>query len=70
MDDLQAVTRALADSDKSFELIVGANVASVFGSFVSARFERDSSGSWSLVRAVYDRRPETLTGLIDRIMGT
>ena len=69
LNDLQAVTHALVDNDKSFELVVGTNVASVFGSFVSARFERNSSGSWSLVRAVYDGRPVNLTGLIDNIEG-
>lgn len=69
VNDLQAVTHALVNNDKNFQLVVGTNVASVFGSFVSARFERDSSGSWSLVRAVYDSRPVNLAGLIDRIMG-
>ena len=70
MNDLQAVTHALVDNDKSFELVVGTNVASVFGSFVSARFERDSSGSRRLVRAVYDGRLVNLTELLDNIKGT
>lgn len=69
MDDLQAVTHALVDNDKSFEVAIDTRTASVFGGFVSARFERNSSGSWSLVRASYDRRPVTLTDLLDKIKG-
>ena len=70
MDDLQAVTRALVDNKKEHHvLFFGDDIATVFGSFVNTRFERNSSGSWDLTGAIYDRRPETITGLLDSIRG-
>ena len=71
MDDLQAVTRALVDNKQDHRVVFGTyhhpHDALVYGSFVSARFERNSSGSWDLAGAIYNRRPETITGLLASI---
>ena len=71
MNDLQAVTHALVDNKQEHRVVFGTHHhphdALVYGSFVSARFEPNSSGSWSLVRALYDGRPVDLTGLLASI---
>ena len=71
MDDLQAVTRALVDNKQDHRVLFGTYHhppdALVYGSFVNARFICNRSGSWDLVHALYDRRPETITGLLNSI---
>ena len=70
MDDLQAVTRALVDNGpKTFTLAHerGTDVCRVYAGLLLATFRRDESGIWHLDESWWDRRPETITGLLASI---
>ena len=68
MDDLQAVTRALVDNGpKSFTLTHDSDTCRIYGGWLRATFRRDESGVWHLDESWWDRRPETITGLLASI---
>lgn len=69
MDDLQAVTRALVDGPKSFTLThdTTTDVCRIYAGWLRATFRRDESGVWHLDESWWDRRPETITGLLNSI---
>ena len=68
MDDLQAVTRALVDNGpETFTLTHDSDtdVCHIYAGWLRATFRRDESGIWHL--SWWDRRPETITGLLNSI---
>lgn len=70
MDDLQAVTRALVDNGPTpFNLAHedDADVCRIYAKRLRATFRRDESGVWHLDESWWDRRPESITGLLNSI---
>ena len=70
MDDLQAVTRALVDNGpKTFTLThdTTTDVCRIYAGWLRATFRRDESGVWHLDESWWDRRPETITGILASI---